>query len=443
MRKLLAPMFLASSRRRYCLKLIGGVALAPCLLESPVARAADVLAVRFVAGSDATRIVFEHDAPLKFNHFLLQKPDRLVIDIERLDNAAALKDKVGVFGADDAFIARVRVGQYSASLTRLVIELKQPILPQASVMASGEGAQASFVLDLSPAGNADVLAQFGNAAGERHTASQPASAKPAEPKLSRSEPAAEPKAVRKDGMRLITVALDPGHGGEDPGAIGAGGSQEKVIALSIARRLKQKIDAIPGMRAMLTRDDDYFVPLNVRVQKARRVQADLFVSIHADAFIRPDVRGSSVFALSEKGASSSAAKWLADKENAADLIGGVDLKNRDRQLAHVLLDLSTTAQINDSMKLGQAVLNEIGGINSLHKGEVEQAGFAVLKAPDMPSILVETAFISNPEEERRLNDHAYQDSMAAAIVGGIQKYFRKHPPAPRSRFTGRLPTNAG
>jgi N-acetylmuramoyl-L-alanine amidase len=186
---------------------------------------------------------------------------------------------------------------------------------------------------------------------------------------------------------------------------------------------------------MLTRDADFFVPLPMRVQKARKVQADLFVSIHADGFIEPTARGSSVFALSEKGASSTTARWLANKENAADLIGGVNIKSHDIQLAGVLLDLSTTAQINDSMKLAKAVLGEIGGINRLHKGSVEQAGFAVLKAPDIPSILIETAFISNPEEEAKLTDDAYQDQMADAVLKGIKKYFAKNPPLAKNKMT--------
>ena len=234
---------------------------------------------------------------------------------------------------------------------------------------------------------------------------------------------------------MLTIALDPGHGGEDPGAIGRGGSREKDVVLSIAKRLKARIEEQPNMRVMLTRDADYFVPLHMRVQKARKVQADLFVSIHADAFIETTARGSSVFALSEKGASSTAARWMASKENAADLIGGVNIKNQDRQLASVLLDLSTTAQINDSIKLAKAVLGEIGGINRLHKGAVEQAGFAVLKAPDIPSILIETAFISNPEEEARLTDDAYQEQMAEAVLKGIRKYFAKNPPLAKNRMT--------
>jgi N-acetylmuramoyl-L-alanine amidase len=237
--------------------------------------------------------------------------------------------------------------------------------------------------------------------------------------------------------RMVTIALDPGHGGEDPGAIGANGSREKDIVLEVAKRLKTKLEQLPNTRVMLTRDGDFFVPLNTRVQKARKVQADLFVSIHADAWVSPTASGSSVFVLSEKGASSSAARWLASDQNRADLVGGVNLAggSADKQLASVLFDLSTTAQINDSLKLGKAVLREIGGINRLHKASVEQAGFAVLKAPDIPSILVETAFISNPQEEARLNDNGYQDQLANAITNGIRRYFADNPPMAKSRQT--------
>jgi N-acetylmuramoyl-L-alanine amidase len=234
--------------------------------------------------------------------------------------------------------------------------------------------------------------------------------------------------------RMVTIALDPGHGGEDPGATGGTGVHEKNIVLEIARRLKGKLEGMPNTRVMLTRDADYFVPLGTRVDKARKVQADLFVSIHADAFVERTARGSSVFVLSEQGATSSAARWLANDQNKADLIGGVNLASHDKQLASVLLDLSTTAQISDSLKLGKAVLTEIGGINKLHRGMVEQAGFAVLKAPDIPSILVETAFISNPEEEARLKDDAYQDQLADAISKGIRRYFAANPPMAKSRM---------
>ena len=231
---------------------------------------------------------------------------------------------------------------------------------------------------------------------------------------------------------MIVVALDPGHGGEDPGATGPNGLREKDVVLQVALQLRERINALPGMRAMLTRDADFFVPLHDRVRKARRVQADLFVSIHADAFQTPEARGASVFALSQGGATSSAARWMANKENAADLVGGMNTA-KDPALARALLDMSTTAQIKDSLKLGGEVLGQIGKVGHLHKGSVEQAGFAVLKAPDVPSILVETAFISNPDEEAKLRDPVYQEQLVAALTAGIQRYFAKNPPLARSR----------
>ena len=258
------------------------------------------------------------------------------------------------------------------------------------------------------------------------------------PSVTRAPDMTDPSAPREIRQavvnRLVTIALDAGHGGEDPGAIGKRGTYEKDIVLSIARRIKKLIDQEPNMRAYLTRDGDYFVPLHTRVQKARRVQADLFVSIHADAWVSPTARGSSVYALSEKGASSSAARWMANKENSADLIGGLNIRHKDRTVAETLLDMSTTAQIKDSLKLGQSVLKEIGGINTLHKAKVEQAGFAVLRAPEIPSILVETAFISNPDEELRLKDEAYQDQMAVALTAGIRGYFLANPPLSKSKM---------
>ena len=227
--------------------------------------------------------------------------------------------------------------------------------------------------------------------------------------------------------RLLIVALDPGHGGEDPGAIGPTGLREKDVVLAIALALRDRLNAQPGVRAMLTRDRDFFVPLHERVAKARRVQADLFVSIHADAFTRREARGASVFALSTSGATSTTARLMAQKENAADLVGGVNLKVADRQVMQALLDMSTTAQIRDSLQLGQHVLRHIGKVGRLHKPRVEQAGFAVLKAPDIPSILVETAFISNPEEEALLRDPAFRERLVDALATGIRRWMASHP----------------
>jgi N-acetylmuramoyl-L-alanine amidase len=243
-----------------------------------------------------------------------------------------------------------------------------------------------------------------------------------------------PQSHAKAGaQRLVVVALDAGHGGEDPGAIGPSGLYEKDVVLKVAQKLRALINAQPGMRAMLTRESDYFVPLHERVIKARRVKADLFVSIHADAFMDPEARGASVFALSETGASSAAARWMAQKENSSDQVGGVNVKNKDATVMRTLLDMSTTAQIKDSLKLANAVLGHLGKIGKLHRGKVEQAGFAVLKAPDIPSILVETGFISNPQEESKLQDEDYQSELADALLQGIQRYFAKNPPLARNR----------
>jgi N-acetylmuramoyl-L-alanine amidase len=250
-----------------------------------------------------------------------------------------------------------------------------------------------------------------------------------------STPAAATPAEQRRVDRLFIVALDPGHGGEDPGAVGPTGLREKDVVLAVALALRDKLNALPGTRVMMTRDADFFVPLQERVRKARRVQADLFVSIHADAFLRPEARGASVFALSTKGASSSAARWMANKENAADAVGGVNVKSvRDPQVLRAMLDMSTTAQIKDSLRLGNEVLARIGQVGRLHRGQVEQAGFAVLKAPDIPSILVETAFISNPEEEAQLRDAAYRAQLVQALAAGIKRYFERHPPLARQRM---------
>jgi N-acetylmuramoyl-L-alanine amidase len=253
--------------------------------------------------------------------------------------------------------------------------------------------------------------------------------------------AAAPRPPRRGGRagaidRLIIVAIDPGHGGEDPGATGPSGLREKDVVLAIARQLAERINNQPGMRAMMTRDADFFVPLQERVFKARKVQADLFMSIHADAFVRPHARGASVFALSQSGASSATARWMAQRENLADAIGGINIGDTsDKAILQTLLDMSTTRQIRDSLKLGGEMLGYIGRVGQLHTGRVEQAGFAVLKAPDIPSILVETGFISNPQEEKRLRSEAYRSTLVGAMLGGITRYFARNPPLGRGNST--------
>ena len=387
-----------------------------------------ILAVRVWPARDYTRVTLEHDQAIKYSHLLVKDPERLVLDLEGVEFNSVLQTLPSKILDSDPYIKLIRAGRNKPGVVRLVIELKGEVKPQVfSLKPVGEYGHR-LVLDLYPAEPIDPLMALLEKTGEPPKAEpKPADHKPA-------ERAAEKPAEKPEIARLVTIVLDPGHGGEDPGAIGRGGSYEKNVTLSVARRLKEKIDATPNMRSVLTRDGDYFIPLQQRVGKARRVQADLFVSVHADAFIKTTARGSSVFVLSETGASSSAARWLANKENSADLVGGVNLGAKDPYLARTLLDLSQTATINDSLKLGKDVLGELGRINTLHKGQVEQAGFAVLKAPDIPSILIETAFISNPEEEARLNDEVYQDRMADAILKGIRRYFAKNPPLAKSKL---------
>lgn len=367
-----------------------------------------VLGVRVWPAADYTRVTLEHDRPLKFTHLLVKDPDRLVVDLEGVEFNSVLASLPEKIVEADPYIKLIRAGRNRPGVVRLVIELKSEIRPQVFTLQPVGDYGHRLVLDLYPLAPVDPLMAL-----IQEKPDIPVKANAAE---------------RAEVTRLITIVIDPGHGGEDPGAIGRAGSQEKNVVLAIGRRLKERIDAEPNMRSLLTRDGDFFIPLHQRVDKARRVQADLFVSVHADAFVKTTARGSSVFVLSETGASSSAARWLAQKENAADLIGGVNVGSRDPHLAKTLLDLSQTATINDSLRLGRDVLGELGRINTLHKGEVEQAGFAVLKAPDIPSILVETAFISNPEEEKRLGDRDYQEQIADAVLSGIRRYFAKNPP---------------
>lgn len=343
-----------------------------------------------------------------------------MLDLEGADLTPALAELDGKVATGDPYIDKLRVGRNRPGVVRLVIDLKSEVKPQVFMLKPVGEYGHRLVLDLYPVVAPDPLAALIEADGKL----------PKKQDRADNEPVLISEKPRV--ARLVTIVIDPGHGGEDPGARGRLGTREKDITLTIAQRLKALIDAEPEMRAVLTRDGDFYVPLQTRVDKARRVKADLFVSVHADAFIRPHARGSSVFALSERRATSEAARWLAKKENEADLVGGVNIDVKDRYLAQTLLDLSQTATIDHSLRLGNAVLGELGKVNTLHKAQVEQASFAVLKSPDVPSILVETAFISNPEEEKRLNDESYQDQLSRAILGGIKRYFAKHPPRPQS-----------
>ena len=441
------------SRRR----LLQAGSLVLLLGAQQIARGASIVAVRVWPAADYSRVTIESDRALVAKQFFVSTPPRLAVDIEGLDLDPSLRELVAKVQPDDPNIAGIRVGQNTPGVVRLVVDLKQAARPQVFTLAPVAAYQHRLVFDLYPAEAPDpleaLIAERLRDANSATAAPLPASApdplgdliaqqsqKPEAPAPAAPPPKARAPAVRTPARstdRLIIVALDPGHGGEDPGAIGPGGTREKDVVLKVARQLRDRINAtqVGGnpMRAFLTRDGDFFVPLAARVDKARRVQADLFVSIHADAFTTPSARGASVFALSQGGASSSAARWLANKENEADLIGGVNVGSQDRHVQRALLDMSTTAQINDSLKLGSVLLGEIGGMARLHKPRVEQAGFAVLKAPDIPSVLVETAFISNPEEEAKLRSAAYQEQLADALMRGIVRYFAKNPPLARSR----------
>ncbi len=466
-----------------------------------IASGATIMAVRVWPAADYTRITIESDGRLQTQQLVVGNPPRLAVDIEGIELNPALRELVGKIKPDDPYINGLRVGQFAPNVVRIVFDLKQAARPQVFSLAPIAAYRHRLVLDLypeqavdpmealiaerlrdaprtdgstvplavapppSPAPGVpglppsmsdplgDLMAKQAARQGTpgpvvpptgRSVVPPPALAPPP-PQMAAVPPQRAPSPAGPGGVatasrtdRIIIVALDPGHGGEDPGAIGPNGTREKDIVLMVAHRLRERINAssVNGnpMRAFLTRDADFFVPLGVRVQKARRVQADLFVSIHADAFTTPEARGASVFALSQSGASSSAARWMANKENQADKVGGVNVGDHEAQVQRALLDMSTTAQINDSLRLGSAMLGEIRNIGArLHKGSVEQAGFAVLKAPDIPSVLVETAFISNPEEEAKLRSTEYQEDLANALMRGIQRYFAQNPPLARSR----------
>ena len=421
--------------------------------SAPLLAANVITAARVWPAQDYTRLAFEASEPFKYQLLVLKNPDRLVIDIEDAQLNNVLKSLADKILSSDPYIIQVRAGQFKANVVRVVVDLKGEVKFNLFALPPAGDYKHRLVLDIYPLqdplmamlenrenpNKSDQNAPKGqeikpiveplpanNGAADEPVAEMPPEQIP--PVTEKLPPLVTDKTLpNKDGERMITIAIDPGHGGEDPGARGASGTREKDLTLAISKKLKALIDAEPNMRGILTRDADFFVPLHSRVVKARNMKADLFVSIHADAFTNQAARGSSVFALSERGASSASARYLAKKENESDLIGGVSLDNKDPVLARTLLDLSQAATINDSLKLGKAVLGQVGEINVLHKKHVEQAGFAVLKSPDIPSILVETAFISNPEEERKLNDNAHQDKLAVSILTGIKKYFATNP----------------
>lgn len=429
--------------RRRILGTTAAILTLPVFSRFADAATSRILAVRTWPADEYTRVTLELNAPIKSEHFTLDSPNRLVVDLQGLSMSEALNSLISKIKPNDPYIAQVRVAQNRADVVRLVLDLKQQVIPQVFTLKPVGDYQYRMVFDLYPKVARDpllALADNMSMAGDDPLAAvidqlntkRPIAAAPTvQGQIAPSTPRAPSTPPRRSGARPILIAIDPGHGGEDPGAIGPRGTREKDIVLAIGRQLRDVINSKPNMRAYMTRDADFFVPLHVRVQKARRVKADIFISIHADAFTNTSARGTSVFTLSRKGASSAAARWLANKENAADLIGGIDIGAQDKNTASVLLDMSTNAQINDSLKIGHRVLESLGRINGVQSRRVEQAGFAVLRAPDIPSILVETAFISNPTEELFLRNKSNHRLIANAIVQGLDSYFATNPPLAR------------
>jgi len=452
-------------KRRQLLRAgLGASTLLFTLTKADIAWGANIVAVRMWPSPDYSRVTIESDQALSYSQTFVADPPRLAVDIKGMALMPELRELVSKVLPSDPNIAGVRVGQFAPDVVRLVLDLKQPVLPQVFTLKPIAPYQFRLVFDLYPTQAPDPLQQLlsqrladiedviasvsappdplGDMLAERGVIQPVAPAVVGQPQVAQApatpaqsnKPASQ---VAQKTDRIIVVTLDPGHGGEDPGAIGPKGTYEKDVVLKIALKLQERINksTVNGnpLRAFMTRDKDYFVPLHKRVEKARRVQSDLLISLHADAFYTASPQGASVFALSTSGATSAAARWMAKKENAADLVGGINMDSADATVSRAMLDMSTSAQIKDSMKLGEAMLGQLGKVGKLHKPRVEQAGFAVLKAPDIPSVLVETAFISNPDEERRLNSQDYQNKLADALMRGIERYFESNPPLARSR----------
>lgn len=362
------------------------------MLSVASAHASEIKALRVWAGPDYTRAVFDVSAPVDYRLFELEGPDRLVLDLE-----SSTFDASYSAGEAKGLLKAIRSGRHGKNGLRVVFDLDAAVRSKSFLLPPAEKFGYRLVLDLYPKAHPTVVKTVA-------------------------------ETLPKGEARDVVIAIDAGHGGDDPGSIGASGTYEKEIALAVARELQRVIDAEPGMAAVLTRDGDYFLPLKQRYQKAREAKADLFVSIHADAFKNSDARGSSVWVLSPRGATSEAARWLADRENRADLVGGVSLDNRDDTLAAVLLDLSQGATMEASNAIANQVHAAMRRVGPTHKEHVERANFVVLRSPDVPSILVETAFISNPAEEKRLKTPAERTKLAEAILDGVRNYFSTTPP---------------
>jgi N-acetylmuramoyl-L-alanine amidase len=382
--------------------------------------AAEIRAVRIAATDTGTRVVLDLSAPVKHKAFLLDDPGRVVLDLQR----ASLKNKQSL-GAAEGLVTATRTGKLPNNGLRLVFEVQGKVTLQTAIAEPAGDAGHRLILDI---------------AGPASSAPRAVAVTPAAP----PQPIAiRPAHAPSDSGRDIIIAVDAGHGGVDPGASGRRGSREKDIVLAVAKLLAARINQEPGMKAVLTRDGDYFITLQERTRRARKAKADLFVSVHADAIANPDVSGSSVYILSERGATSEAARWLAESENAADLKGGVSLDDKDPVLQGVLLDLSQAASISASMTAAENVLKSLHRVGEVRKPRVQQAGFIVLKSPDIPSMLVETAFISNREDERKLNLPAHRQKLANAIFDGIEQYFQGNAPEGTRLAAARRETSAG
>jgi N-acetylmuramoyl-L-alanine amidase len=426
--------------------------LTALLFINSFADAAEVILANLQQHGNQVQLELLVDQSIKYRVFTLDNPFRVVIDMDDVAISPTLKALPPQLDAQHPYLSKIRIAPFAEHTTRVVFDIRSDIKPLVTDMNAGSS-QQRLAISIGPAtGSAEpavaspVLMPSKQLQDVPPANNEDKPAEPVTPPVTGKEPAPETPAANtntdkpaekpavadkpkqaKPGQKIITIAVDAGHGGGGPGARGANGSHEKNITLAIARKLKQQIDAEESMQAILIRDGDYFVPLGDRVKKARAAKADLFISIHADSFVNSTAKGSSVFALSERGATSASARYLAKKENAVDLIGGVAIDTRDMDLARTLLDLSQTATIHDSIRMGKAVLGRIAKINTLHSKYVEQAAFAVLKSPDIPSILVETAFISNPTEEARLNDDGYQDKLVNAILSGVKSYIATNP----------------
>ena len=399
---------------------------------TPIARAAqagaDIVASRIWPATAYTRMTLESTTPIQFKYFQLKNPDRLVIDIQGSATNQFLRELSNKVLPLDPYIASVRVGQFNPETIRIVMDLKTTVNPQVFTLAPVANFKNRLVVDLYPTATVAIeqekndplmalLQDYSHGKVNSDGTTRPQATVPTPPV--KTKPPAVPGTPNKLNRQPV-IMIDPGHGGEDPGAIGPSGLREKDVVLAIGREVKKILDSY-GYKTYMTRNEDIFIPLGVRVAKARKLRADLFISIHADAFTNPSARGTGVYALNPKGATSAAAKYLAQTQNAADSIGGVNYSS-DKNVNNTLFDLTQTATINDSLKLGKDVLNQLAKINNLHKGSVDQANFAVLKAPDIPSILVETAFISNPTEERLLSGNDFRKKVANSIANGIKVY---------------------